>query len=98
MQLRNPIGIDKRMIRLKLKVNKFAVICGIVSRDMASTIPTIRRQATILKAMNIIKRYSNRTTGMRWDFANSRSNAMATIGRRNKVKKAIRTMFSAARR
>ena len=30
-----------------------------VSSEMASTIPTIRRQATMVSAINIISRYSN---------------------------------------
>lgn len=98
IQLIYPIGIDKRMIRLKLNVNRFAVICGIVSRDMANTMPIIRRQDTMVNATDIIRIYSNKVTGKRCDFANSRSNAIATIVRINNVKNSIRAMFSAVRR
>ena len=80
---------DHQIIFLKLWVNKLAVICGKVSREMASTIPTMRRHDTMVSAMNIIRIYSNKATGIRWERANSRSKAMQMIGFRNKVKNSI---------
>mgnify|MGYP006917313287 CR=1 FL=1 len=53
---------DHQIIFLKLWVNKLAVICGKVSREMASTIPTMRRHDTMVSAMNIIRIYSNKAT------------------------------------
>ena len=88
--------MESQMIRLKLWVNRLAVICGSVSREMASTIPTIRRQETMVSAINIISRYSKAATGMRWERANSRSNAIATIGRRKSAKKTARTTLRMA--
>lgn len=58
-----PIIIEAHIICLNLLVNKFAIICGIVSNDIASTIPIIRKHATIVIAMNIIIIYSNNATG-----------------------------------
>ena len=78
--------MESQMIRLNLKVNRLAVICGMVSRDMASTIPTIRKESTMVRAINIIKIYSNTTTGIPCERENSRSNAMEIIGWRNRVK------------
>ena len=80
---------DHQIIFLKLWVNKLAVICGKVSREMASTIPTMRRHDTMVSAMNIIRIYSNKATGIRWERANSRSKAMQMIGFRNKVKNSV---------
>ena len=76
---------DHQIIFLKLWVNKLAVICGKVSREMASTIPTMRRHDTMVSAMNIIRIYSNKATGIRWERANSRSKAMQMIGFRNNL-------------
>ena len=56
---------------------------------MASTIPTMRRHDTMVSAMNIIRIYSNKATGIRWERANSRSKAMQMIGFRNKVKNSV---------
>ena len=44
---------DHQIIFLKLWVNKLAVICGKVSREMASTIPTMRRHDTMVSAMTV---------------------------------------------
>ena len=68
---------DHQIIFLKLWVNKLAVICGKVSREMASTIPTMRRHDTMVSAMNIIRIYSNKATGIQM------------IGFRNKVKNSV---------
>ena len=59
-----------------------AVICGMVSSEMTSTMPTMRRQATMVRAMNIIRVYSKKATGNPCERANSRSKAMLTMGRR----------------
>ena len=64
------------MIFLKLCVKRLAVICGSVSNEMTNTMPIIRRQATMVKAMNIISVYSKNVTGIRCERAYSRSNAM----------------------
>ena len=45
---------DHQIIFLKLWVNKLAVICGKVSREMASTIPTMRRHDTMFIALTIV--------------------------------------------
>ena len=44
----------------------------------------IRRQATMVSAINIISRYSNISTGIFCERANSRSKAIYTIGRMNR--------------
>ena len=44
--------------------NKLAVICGTVSSEMTSTMPTMRRHATMVSAMNIISTYSKISTGI----------------------------------
>lgn len=74
------------MMRLKLLVNKLAVICGSVSSDITNTIPTMRRHDTMVSAMNIMRRYSNKATGRCCERANSLSKAMAMIALRNKPK------------
>ena len=56
--------MDSQMIFLKLYVKRFAVICGMVSSEMARTMPTMRRQATMVRAINIISTYSNTSTGI----------------------------------
>ena len=43
----------------------------------------------MVSAMNIIRIYSNKATGIRWERANSRSKAMQMIGFRNKVKNSV---------
>ena len=88
IQLTYPISIDSQMMRLKLLVNKLAVICGSVSSDITNTIPTMRRHDTMVRAMHIIRRYSNKATGRCCERANSLSKAMAMIGLRNKPKNA----------
>lgn len=85
-QLTYPIAIDSQIIFLKLYVNRFAVICGNVSNDMARTIPIILRHATMVSAMNIISVYSNSDTGICCERANSLSNAIDTIGLRKMLK------------
>jgi hypothetical protein len=57
-------------------VNKFAVICGIVRRLMASTMPTILKVETIDNAMNAIIAYSMKVTGNFCDRAKVSSKAM----------------------
>ena len=86
--------IDSQIMFLKRLVNKFAVICGRVSSEMASTIPTMRRHDTMVRAINIISRYSKVATGRCCERANSRSKAIATIGRRNSEKNTISTILS----
>ena len=68
--------MDNQIIRLKLCVNRLAVICGRVSNEMTSTMPIIRRQATMVKAMNIISTYSKSVTGIRCERAYSLSKAI----------------------
>ena len=80
MQLRNPIGIESSMMCLNWLQNRFAVICGRVSSDITSTMPIILRHDTMVSAITVIIRYSIASTGSRCERANSRSNAMATIG------------------
>ena len=82
------------MMRLKLLVNKLAVICGSVSSDITNTIPTMRRHDTMVSAMNIMRRYSNKATGMCCERANSLSKAMAMMGLRNKPKNSSNTTLS----
>ena len=72
----SPVMTDHQIIFLKLWVNKLAVICGKVSREMASTIPTMRRHDTMVSAMNIIRIYSNKATGIhRWNLVRKRSDS-----------------------
>ena len=80
------MAMDSQIMYLNLKVKRFAVICGRVSKEMASTMPTMRRHATIVRAMNTIRAYSKKVTGSFCERANSGSKAMATIGRRNRAK------------
>ena len=54
--------------------------------NIGNTMPTIRRQATIVSAMKAIIRYSTVMTGRRCERANSASKAMETSGRRKHVK------------
>ena len=56
-------------------ISYLAVICGTVSSEMTSTMPTMRRHATMVSAMNIISTYSNTCTGIPCERANSRSKA-----------------------
>ena len=84
-QLPNAMKTDSQMMRLNWQVNKLAVIWGMVSREIASTMPTMRRHATIVRAISIISPYSIVLTGRCWERANSRSNARQMIGCRNKV-------------
>ena len=42
-QSTHPISMLQKMMRLKLQVSRLAVICGMVSRLIASTMPTMRR-------------------------------------------------------
>ena len=63
------------MMRWNRCENKLAVICGTVSSEMTSTMPTMRRHATMVSAMNIISTYSNICTGIPCERANSRSKA-----------------------
>lgn len=90
--------MDSQMMRLNLNVNRLAVICGIVSNEIARTMPTIRKERTIVSAMNIIKIYSNRTTGIPCERENSRSNATEMIGWINNVKNKIKANDSIANR
>ena len=80
MQLTNPIGMASSIMCLNCLQNRFAVICGRVRSDITSTMPIILRHETIVRAMTVIIRYSMPSTGSRCERANSRSNAMATIG------------------
>ena len=89
-QPKKPMPIDRKIIFLKLLVNRFAVICGSVNKDMTSTIPTICKQATMVNAMKNIKVYSKKCTGIFCDKANSLSKAMATMVLRKKPKKRIK--------
>ena len=86
-----PNKMDSQMIFLKLCVNRLAVICGRVSNEMASTMPIIRRQATMVRAMNIMSIYSKKRTGRCCERANSRSNAMYMMGLRKMVKNSTRS-------
>ena len=81
--------MDENIIFIKLLVNRLAVIWGIVSRDITKTIPTICRQATIVKAINSISVYSKKCTGSPCDNENSLSKEIDIIGCINKEKKAI---------
>ena len=56
--------MESQMMRWNRCENKLAVICGTVSSEMTSTMPTMRRHATMVSAMNIISAYSNTCTGM----------------------------------
>ena len=58
-----------------------------VSRLMASTMPTIFSVATMVMAMSVIIRYSMAVTGRCCERAKVLSNAMFWIGRRRKVKR-----------
>ena len=70
------MAMDNQIIRLKLCVNRLAVIWGRVSNEMTSTMPIIRRQATMVRAMNIISTYSKNVTGIRCERAYSLSKAI----------------------
>ena len=83
---------------LNLRVNRLAVTWGMVSMEMTITIPTIRRQATMVSAMNAIIRYSMAVTGRCCERANSASNATETSGRRKTVKKNSAATVSADKR
>ena len=56
--------MDSQMMRWNLCEKRLAVICGIVSNEITSTMPTIRKQATIVSAMNIISMYSKACVGI----------------------------------
>ena len=71
-----PMPMDSQMIRLKLWVKRLAVICGRVSNEMTSTIPIIRRHATMVRAMKNISTYSKNATGIRCERAYSLSKAL----------------------
>ena len=67
--------ILQAMMRLKSWVSVLAVICGMVSRLMLNTMPTIRSVATMVIAMRAIMRYSIKSTGKRCERAKLASNA-----------------------
>ena len=67
--------MESQMMRWNRCENKLAVICGTVSSEITSTMPTMRRHATMVSAMNIISTYSNTCTGIPCERANSRSKA-----------------------
>ena len=81
--------MDSQMMRVNEWVKRLAVSCGIVSNEMTNTMPTKRKQPTMLRAINIISRYSNSLTRMPCEAANSRSKAMAIIGRMYRAKKRV---------
>ena len=56
---------------------------------MTNTMPIIRKQDTMVKAINIMSMYSKSTTGIRWDRAYSLSKAIVMIGFRKQEKKAL---------
>ena len=89
--------MDSQMIRLKLWLKRLAVICGRVSKDRTRTMPIIRRQATMVKAMNIINMYSKSATGMRCERAYSLSKAIWIMVLRKHAKKAINKMDKPAK-
>ena len=60
-----------------------AVIWGMVSRLMASTMPTMRRVATMVMAITAISVYSIMSTGNCWARAKMGSNATLTMLRKN---------------
>ena len=93
-QLICPIRMESQIICLKLWLKRLAVICGKVSREMTSTIPTMRRQATTVRAISIMSKYSIRLTGNRCERANSRSKAMATMDRSERVKKSTNAVVT----
>ena len=49
--------MESQMMRWNRCENKLAVICGTVSSEMTSMMPTMRRHATMVSAMNIISAY-----------------------------------------
>ena len=59
-----------------------AVICGMVSRLIASTMPTMRRVATIVMAIMAIRVYSITLTGNCWARENTGSKATLTMLRK----------------
>ena len=81
--------MDSQMMRWNLCEKRLAVICGIVSNEITSTMPTIRKQATIVSAMNIISMYSKACVGIPCERANSRSNATYIIGCKKSEKNKI---------
>ena len=66
-----------------------AVIEGKVSNEITITIPTILRQEMMVSAMNIINKYSKRTTGSFCERAYSLSDAMKRMVLRKHPKKII---------
>lgn len=74
-----------------------AVICGIVRRLIASTIPTILSVDTIAIAISAIIIYSMNLTCSPCDIANVESKATLCISRYIKVNIAITTIASMAR-
>ena len=81
MQPAHPMRMLYAAMRPKLYVKRLAVICGMVSMLMASTMPTMRNVETMVMAMSAIMVYSTRLTGSRCERANSGSNAVLTIMR-----------------
>ena len=69
------------MMRRKLKVNRLAVICGTVSRLIASTMPTSRSVETMVMAMSAMSRYSITLTGRCCERAKVLSNDMERMVR-----------------
>ncbi len=63
------------MMRLKLLVRVLAVICGMVSKLMHSTMPTKRSVDTMVMAIRAIIRYSIKATGRRCERAKMGSKA-----------------------
>lgn len=82
---------------LKLNVKRLAVICGIVNRLIASTIPTMRSVDTMVIAIKIIIKYSIVLTGNRCERAKMVSNAMLTIVLYKSPKTTIATSVSDAK-
>lgn len=80
-QSTHPISMLQNMMRLKLLVSRLAVICGMVSRLIASTMPTMRRVATMVIATKAIRPYSTSNTGSPCDCAKVESKDMLNICR-----------------
>ena len=77
------------MILEKRWVNRLAVMEGKVSNEITITMPTILRQEMMVSAMNIINKYSKRTTGSFCERAYSLSYAIKRMVLKKHPKKII---------